>query len=243
MATRAELYSRVLRILDTNSTSYPQTDFNSDLVESVALRTQQILRLQGYKHITQTHSYTDFISKTGLVAGNNGFNGEYALPTDLLDIERIEVKYDGSDDWYVISKEKGNLYDISQSTISEQDEDIIQDNYNESDPQATIVRGSMFIRPLNEDATVSNGIHIYYSPRQATIDEDTDIPEFESNFHQCLLYDCAEIEMIAHPNSYDQLKERRIAKKKSEVDKEFKNFYRTRIKSGETITTKKLNYN
>lgn len=243
MATRAELYTRVLRILDTNSTAYAQTNFNSDLTEAIALRTQEILRLNGYKHITQTHAYTDFISKTGLVVGDNGYNGEYAVPTDLLDIERIEVKYDGSDDWYVISKEKGNLYDISQSTISEQDEDTIQDNYSETNPQATIVRGSMFIRPLNEDATISNGIHIYYSPRQATIDEDTDIPEFESNFHQCLLYDCAEIEMMSHPKSYDSLKERRIKNKKSEVDKEFKSFYRKRIKSGESVIVKQLNYN
>lgn len=232
--TRAQLYARVLRVLDTNSTAYAQTDFNNDLVEAVALRTQQILRLKGYKHITQTHAYTDLISKTGLVAGDNGFNGEYALPTDLLDIERIEITYDGTN-WEVISRENGNLYDFSQNGTSEQNEASIQGNFNEGKPYATIVRGSVFIRPLNDDATVSNGVHIYYSPRQTEIDDDADIPEFESNFHQVLIYDCAEMQMISQPNSYSDVKEARILRKKNKVDKEFSIFYRTRLKSGEVV--------
>ena len=234
MATRATLYSRTLRILDSNSTAYPQTDFNSDLTESVALRTMEILRVKGYKHITQTHAYTDFVSITGLSEGDNGYNGEYSFPTDLLDIERIEITFDGTN-WYIISKENGNLYDISESLVSEQDEDTIQNSYSESNPVAFIMRGSLFIRPLNDGTTQTSGLRLFYSPRQATIDEDTDSPEFESNLHQALIYDCAEMEMLSHPDSYSQLKERRILKKKAQVDNEFKQFYRTRIKAGEQI--------
>lgn len=232
---RSTLYSRTLRILGTNSTAYPQTDFNSDLTESIALRTMELLRLNGYKHVTQTHAYTDFVSITGLVAGNNGFNGEYALPTDLLDIERIEITFNGTD-WFIVSKENG-IYDFSQNSNSEQYQNTIQGNFSKSGPMATIIRGSMFIRPLNDGSTITNGIHIYYSPRQTEIDEDTDVPDFEGNLHQCLMYDCAEMEMLSHPDSYSAVKERRVMKKKMSVDKEFNRFYKKRFKGGEQILT------
>jgi hypothetical protein len=238
MSTRAQLFTRALRILDTNSTSYPQTDFNSDLNESLSLRTMEILRLKGYKQVTQTHSYTDLVSSDGLVAGDNGFNGEYSLPTDLLDIDRVEVTFDGTT-WCVI--DKNGLYDISQNPTSEQNATSINNNFSKSDPKITIIRGSMFIRPLT-DTTVSNGIHVFYSPRQSEMDEDTDVPDFEGNLHQCLIYDCAEMEMLSHPDSYGTLKERRIAKKKFQLDNEFKQFYRTRLKGGEDISVKKESF-
>jgi hypothetical protein len=238
---RSSIYSRTLRVLGTNSTAYLAADFNNDLNEALALRTMEILRLKGYKYISQTHAYTNFVSITGLSEGDNGFNGEYALPTDLLDIERIEITFDGTN-WYVISKENGNLYDISESGISEQDKTTIQNNYSKSNPQATILRGSMFIRPLNDGSTVSNGLRIFYSPRQTELDEDSDSPDFESNLHQALIYDCAEIEMLSHPASYDTLKEGRVLRKKVQVDKEFSIFYRTRIKSGEQVNAVKESF-
>ena len=231
---RSTIYARTLRILDTNSNAYQQTDFNNDLNEALALRIMQILRLKGYKHITQTHAYTDLMSSVGLSEGDNGYNGEYSLPTDLLDITRIEVSFDGAN-WHVISKEKGNLYDLSQNLNSEQDATDINSRFTTSNPMATILRGSIFVRPLNTGSTVSNGMRIFYGPRQTDMDENTDTPPFETNLHQALIYDCAEMEMMAHPSKYDSTRESRIRKKKKEVDKEFMSFYRRRFKPVENL--------
>lgn len=238
---RSSIYSRTVRALGTNTTAYAQSDFNSDLNEALAIRTQQILRFGGYSDISQTHSTTDFVSITGLTEGQNGYNGEFALPTDLLDIERIEVTFDGAS-WHVISKENNNLYEMGQNPESEQDADSIKSQFSKGNPYAQISRGSVFIRPLNDGSTVTKGIHIYYQPRQADLATDSDAPEFEANLHQALIYDCAELEMIANPEKYDQLRERRILKKKEEVDAEFRAFYKKRLKISQQINTPVENF-
>lgn len=240
--TRTQLYNRTLRILGTNSSSYKQTNFNDDLIESIQLRTMQILRLGGYKHITHRQSYTPFLAVTGLVEGNNGYNGEYRLPTDLLDIERIELTYDG-ENWHTLTKENGGIYDTRENYASEQNSNSIQDNFSKESPKATIIGGSIFIRPLNEDTTQADGLHIFYSQRQIEIDENSDIPEFEYNLHQLLMYDCALLEMQSKPETYDQLVERRIRQTREELDKEFSSFYRERIRTTERLTILTNNYN
>lgn len=232
---RSELASRVLRILDTNATAYTATDFNDDFNEAIAIRMMQILRFNGFKNISQDQAYTDFVSITGLVEGQSGFNGEFSIPSDLLDIERIEITYDGTN-WFIISKENGNLYDVSENRGSEQDQAEIQSKHNTSNPCAMILGGSFFIRPLNNGVTRVNGLKVFYSPRQVDISSDI-APSFEANLHQALIYDCAELEMMSHPEKYSQLKESRIARKKIQVDKEFVSFYRRRFKPNESIKT------
>jgi len=226
---RSAIYSRVLRVLDTNSTAYTSANFNNDLNEAIAIRAMQILRFNGYKHISNTQAYTEFVSITGLSEGDSGFNGEYSFPSDLLDIERIEVTFNGTD-WYVLSKENGKLYDISQSGTSEQNQTDIQNNYDTSDPYALIRNNSIFIRPLNTGSTQTSGLWIFYSARQTDLSSDSESPFFEANLHQALIYDCAELEMMSHPDKYDGTRERRILRKKGEIDKEFNNFYRRRLK-------------
>ena len=224
---RATLFTRTLRLLATNSSAYEQTDFNSDLQEASEMRAMQILRLRGYKGVTLNQSFTDLISVEGLVEGDAGYNGEYAFPQDLLDIERIEVSFDGTN-WETITK-GNNLYGLNENLESEFDKAEIQGTFSTASPHATIHGSAIFIRPL-PTTTISNGLHIYYQPRQQVIDEDTDSPFFEANLHQILAYDCAEMEMIAHPEKYDATKYARLQAKKANLEKEFASFYQSRLK-------------
>lgn len=226
--TLLETYNRTLRVLNTNSTSYTQATFENDFNDSLALRVLDILRVRGYKNIQSKYAKADFVSTTGLSEGDDGYNGEYSFPTDLLDLYRIEVTFDGTD-WHVLSSDNGRIYDVMESDVSEHDAQSIADNFNENDPHVVISRGGYKIRPLNTGDTQTNGIILHYAPRQATLTEDGDTPDFEANLHQILVYDCAEIESNAYPEKYSS-RLPGILRKKQEVEEKFLNFYKTRLR-------------
>ena len=94
---------------------------------------------------------------------------------------------------------------------------------------------------MNQTATVTNGLHIYYAPRETAISADGSSPAFEANLHQILMYDCAEIETIAHPEKYGALIPG-ILRKKQEIEKSFQSYYRTRLRPSDTIKVPNENF-
>lgn len=237
---RGDTYDRVLKTLNTNSTAYLEADFQDDYSEALSLRTLEILRLRGYKEVSATHAYRDFPLMTSLTEGTTGYNGEFMFPSDLLELYRIEVCYNGTD-VYPITKENGRLYDIVVNDGSEHNAASIAATFSETNPMATILRGGYSVRPLNTTGTVTNGLHLYYAPRETAVDDDSESPAFEANLHQILIYDVAEMETIAHPEKYaNQIPG--IVRKRGEVEKAFQNYYRLRLRPSESIQVTRENF-
>lgn len=235
------LHSRTLRILNTNSDNYSTETFLSDLNEAIALRTLDILRLRGYKEVTANYACTTIVNAIGLSEGDNGYNGEYAIPEDTLDLIRIEISKSAygetSDDYFVINE--GELYSLKEKHASEVA--VLDKDFSTSKPVARITRGAISIRPLPK-STVLKGLWFFYKPRQLELTEDTDYPAFEENLHQILLYDCAEMEMLSHPENFSQTKMSLISKKRNEVEDSFKDFYRERLRQDEGIKITQENF-
>jgi hypothetical protein len=233
-------YNRTLRILNTNEDSYPKATFIEDLNEQLGIRTLDILRLKGYKEINSGYAKTTIYAVSGLSESDTGYNGEYQAPTDTLDIIRIEVDKrafgESASGFHVINK--GDFYTLSGSEYSEEAD--IESNFKS--PAIRIGRKSIFVRPL-PTVTVSGGLWIYYQPRQVSLSSDSDTPEFESNLHQILMYDCALLEILSHPENYSDVKRSMITAKVRSLEEDFEDFYRDRLRPDEGIKVIREKFN
>jgi len=221
--TVAQLLSRSYRLTNTNSTTFLDgnaTNVLADLNTLYGQRILDILRIQTDRNASQTEVKTDLVSVTGLSAGDNGYNGEYAFPTDLLKPVRVEVSYDGTT-WNPCK-----TYDVNEKDGSEHYQTDINNNFDTSEPYVRFDRDSFFIRPV-PTATVSNGIHIWYEQRQS--DLTTGSPTFETNLHDILAYDLAELEALMHSSKYDYKWWKYFKEKKGECEARFFEFYQSRF--------------
>lgn len=95
----AAILSRAYRITNCNSTTFldgNSTNVLADLNTAYGHRTLKILKVRQDINPSITEAYTNLISTVGLVAGDNGYNGEYAFDTATLRPVRIEISYDGT---------------------------------------------------------------------------------------------------------------------------------------------------
>lgn len=200
-------------------------------------RVLDILRMRVDKNATIENATTDLKSTVGLSEGDNGYNGEYAFPSDLLKPVRVEVSYDG-DTWL-----KCNIYDNALNQGSEYNDEQIESGFSQDNPRVDFTRNSYKIRPTKNTAgDITKGIYIEYEKRQDDFTDSTAPSEIESNLQDILAYDLAELEMIMHADRYKPQQVNLFRAKKAEVTERFKEFYINRLGNQKTMTFKYRNY-
>lgn len=227
------LYTLSRDILNTNSTVLPDSKLLEWLNIAYGHRILDILRFQVDRNASMEFSKTDFVSTLGLVEGDNGYDGEYAFPTDLLRPIRAEVSFDGT------TFRKCKIYDIGENERSEVSD--IDTDFSETEPYVRFERNSFFIRPLNTGSTVTYGIRIWYEKRQTAL-ADGGTPDFESNLHDLLAFDLAEMELLRHNEKYTDVVAARIRKEKAVREERFTEFYNNRMKRNFQLRPKYENF-
>lgn len=218
---------------NTNSATFldaNETNIYEHLNTLYGHRILDILRVRVDKNASIQNSTTSFLSSTGLVKGDNGFNGEYTFPDDILRPVRVEVSYDG------VNWKKCQIYDNAINQGSEYNETQINDDFSIENPRVDFFRNSYKIRPINTKATVENGVYIEYEMRQQSFTSTTSPAEIEANLQDVLAYDLAGLEFIMHPEQHSQEQAIYFEKKKREVEKRFLNHYKTRLGNAKKIT-------
>jgi hypothetical protein len=227
--TNIAAYARILT--NTDSTTFSDADALTLLNMAYGQRVLDILKVSVDKNASIQEAYADIVSAEGLDPGDNGYNGEYAFPTNLLKPVRAEIKLK---DKFV----KAVIYDINENDLSEIDD---LDSFSEDEPYVRFERNSYYIRPLpTED--VSDGFYIWYEKRQESLTALSETPDFEQNLHDILAYDIAEIESIRHPELYTTEWRNAFFAKKRDIEARFFNFYKTRFKRTFKLIPKPTNY-
>lgn len=226
-------YARILT--NTNSVTLEDADILTILNIKYGHRILDILRVQVDKNANISESYTNLVSLTGLVAGDNGYNGEYAFPTNLLKPLRAEVRYTTTG-----TPVKCEVYDITDSHDSEQPGEV-NNTFSQANPYVRFERDSYFVRPI-PTTSVTAGLHIWFEKRQTALSALSETPDFESNLHDILAVDIAEVEALRHPENFTT--EWRTAFKiiKEETEARFKEFYKNRMKRNKQMRSKGESY-
>ena len=237
MANVASILAKAYRL--TNKSAATFLDGNStNILEALNTRyghrILDILRVRVDKNASIEMAKTDLISASGLSEGDNGYNGEYAFPSDLLKPVRMEISYDGE------NYRPCEIYDINENHLSETTD--VNVGFDQSRPFVRFERDSYFIRPVKETAgNITGGIRIWYEKRQTAL--TTDSPIFESNLHDILAYDLAEEEYIMHSEKYSDTQYGRFQRDKEKIEAKFENFYKNRLKHNMRFKSKQENYN
>lgn len=232
----SEIYTEIRNEADTNSTkvsdSYLLTGVNLDYGELV----MTALRERGDFNFQLNEATTDFTSSTGLTAGQNGYNGEFAWPTDLIKPTRMEVSFDGTNFY------KCRVYDVTDTySVSEFKQAQINNSFSQTSPFVRFERNSFFIRPINTGSTVTAGIHIWYEQRQTALTA-SDTPSIEPNFHRLfVLMGVARI-MRKFRKEYTPNDRSEIANEIAKLKAEFVAFYAGQIEEGINLTPARIDY-
>jgi hypothetical protein len=120
---------------NTNSATFldaNETNIYEHLNTLYGHRILDILRVRVDKNASIQNSTTDFVSSTGLVKGDNGYNGEYTFPDDLLRPVRVEVSYDG------VNWVKCQVYDNAMNQKSEYNETQINETFQYRKPTSRL---------------------------------------------------------------------------------------------------------
>lgn len=218
--TLTQLRSQARKYTRTNETNYVDATLDFDINQAYGEVWMTILEAEGYRNISGSFKTHDMVSTSGLVAGDVGYNGEYPFPSDALDIETIEVSYDGT------SWSQAEIIDNRTTTSSKFNEDLINAEYSQSSPKVFMFRDSIFVRPLKETTgDITDGVKLKISQRQTALTLGTDSPLFESNFHNIIPLKVAMDFFLVHPEKYNQLIERKL----NELEAQMIAFYQDRI--------------
>ena len=235
-----EILEKAYRLTNKNATTFldgNSTNIYKDLNTAYGHRILDILRVRVDHNASIANCTTDLISTVGLVEGDNGYNGEYSFPSDLLRPVRVEVSYDTG------AKKKCKIYDNALNQGTEYDTDYISDNFSESEPYVDFARNSFKIRPLKTTAgNITKGIYIEYEKRQADFSETTEPSEIEKNLQDILAYDLAEMEILMHTDKYSTTKINVFRDKKQEAEQRFLRFYKQRLGNSKKMTFNYISY-
>lgn len=231
----SEIFEEIRDECNTNDVKVPDsyllTGVNLDYGEIV----MDIFRVKTDFNFQAEESYTDFLDSSALVAGDTGYNGEYPFPTDLLKPIRVEISYDGTN-W-----RPAKFYDLAdnwrESETAGADNvgsSVEYPNYSETKPFVRFERDSFFVRPLNEDATVTGGIHIWYEKRQDALTA-SDTPLFEANYHRLLVLKGALRIMRKFKKDYKISDRNELRGEINDLRERMLQFYQTRFKKSFVI--------
>ncbi len=231
----AATLSKAYRLTNTNATTFLDGNATNVLAElniCYGHRTLDILKVRQDLNSQIQEVTTDLVSTSGLVVGDLGYNGEYPFATDTLRPVRVEISYDGIT-WLPCS-----IYDIGENKSgSEHEEDSIQDTFSEDDPYVRFERDSYFVRPLKTTTgNITAGIHLWYEKRQD--DLTTGSPEFETNLHDILAYDLADLERLMHPGKYSDTWRNDFAIAYAKIESRFNDFFKNRFKRNFVLKSK-----
>lgn len=200
-------------------------------------RVLDILRVRVDRNATINEATTTLKSTVGLVEGDNGFNGEYAFPSDLLKPVRFEVSYDG-ETWL-----KARIYDNALNLGSEYNDTQLKEDFSEDEPCVDFTRNSFKLRPPKTTAgDITKGIYIEYEQRQSDFTSSTAPTQIESNLQDILAYDLAELEFIMHPDEHTPTQYTMFKQKKKEVEDRFLEFYKSNLPKNKIISFKYQDY-
>lgn len=216
---RQELKDETRYISKTNTSTYTDADFNTGL-ELVRKRVfSKIIRAVTEWNFKGEIAQTNLVDSTSLVAGENGFNGEYAFPTDLVKLTRIDLSYDG------LTFHKATTYFVNDSDSSEETSDERNAMGDVTNPVVRIYRDSYFVRPL-PTTTITSGIKIKYQKRLEELTDDTTDIEEIPDFQEIYVYAMA----IRFGIRYPRKMKAEWRRKYSEIEEELLKFYTNRFK-------------
>lgn len=233
----SEIYTEIRSELQTNSTKVTDASLlvgvNIDYGELV----MEALRARGDYNFQINEATTDLISTSGITAGQNGYNGEYAWATDVLKPTRLEVSFDGTKFY------PATVYDISDKiSKSEHSETDINNTFQQTNPYVRFERNSFFIRPLKTTAgNVTAGIHVWYEQRQATLTA-SDTPSIEPNFHRLFVLKGVLRVMRKFRTEYTVNDRQEVKNEINELTAKMNQFYSKQIDENVNLTTKFVNY-
>lgn len=232
----AEIKMETRRLTATDSVTYTDDEILRGINEFQKQIIVKILRSVVDRNSTIKEAHTDTVAYPGLNPGDNGYNGEYAFPGDLLKPVRVEIKYSA-----LKEAVPAYIYDINENTTTEFDQTYINQNFSQSKPYVRFERDSYFIKPLPTEG-VTGGLHVWYEARQADLSEDTEEPATLEDFHEIYPYKLAvryghwNQEVTLQPN-YREWKERL-----KELEEEMLSFYKNKFKRNLKITAHIENY-
>ena len=233
----SDIYQEIRSELQTNSTKVPDATLlvgvNIDYGELI----MEALRARGDYNFQMNEATTDLISTSGLTAGQNGFNGEYAWATDVLKPTRLEVSFDGTNFY------PATVYDITEKVSkSEHYATDINNTFQQTNPYVRFERNSYFIRPLKTTAgNVTAGIHVWYEQRQATLTA-SDTPSIEPNYHRLFVLKGALRIMRKFRTEYTVNDRQEVKNEINELTAKMNQFYSKQIDENVNLTTKFINY-
>lgn len=230
----SEILAKAYRLTGRDSSTFLDgnlTNIYKDLNTCYGHRILDILRVRVDKNASITNATTNLISTVGLVEGDNGFNGEYKFPANLLRPTRFEVSYDG------ITWRKATIYDNASNNQSEFNDTQLIERFSEFEPMVDFSRNSYKIRPpKTTSGNVTKGIYIEYEKRQADFTDSTSPSEIEPNLQDILAYDLAEMEIIMHTDKYTSNKINVFNSKKKDVERAFLSHYMSNLPTRKTVT-------
>ncbi|MFA6295532.1 MAG: hypothetical protein WC666_03900 [Candidatus Paceibacterota bacterium] len=216
----------------TSTSTYSDADILREANVAYRKAMMEILKVQGYRNILETHAYTDLISTSGLTEGNNGYGGEYAFPSDLIMPKRIEVSYDGT------TYRPAEIITVNSIETSATDEDDLE-LFNKQSPSVKIGHNSYFLYPPKTTAgDISDGIHIWYDMRQADLVDDTDTPQFETNLHDVIPLMVAKRFFMRNPDKTNTI----VMSELKETMDALRSHYRIQINEKKGVRSKKINF-
>lgn len=207
--------------MGTNATVLPDSKLLEWLNIALGHRTLDILKYEVDRNASMEMSKTNLVDTTSLVEGQNGYDGEYAFPTNLLRPIRMEISYDG------MTYSPAIVYDLNENEESEISG--LNNIYSSDKPYVRFERDSFFIRPLHITTDVPNGIRIWYEKRQTDL-TDGGTPAFEQNLHDILAFDIAEMELMRNARLYTSEVVSRIMNERTRRENRFIAFYNDRMK-------------
>lgn len=237
----SELLEKAYRLTNTNSSTFldgNSTNLYKDLNSEYGKRILDILRVRVDRNATINEATTDLISTVGLSEGNNGYNGEYAFPSDLLKPSRFEVSYDG------ITWKKARIYDNALNLGSEYNDTQLKGDFSEDDPCVDFSRNSFKLRPPKTDAgNITKGIMIEYEARQVDFTSSTTPIDIEQNLQDILAWDLATLEILMHNERYKPTFISNFNNEKNKVEQRFLSFYKTNLPLNKVMTFNFPKYN
>lgn len=232
----SEILTLAYTITNTNSTTFldgNSTNIYKNLNSLYGTRILDKLRVRVDRNANIQNATTTLKSTVGLVEGDNGFNGEYSFPTDLLRPTRFEVSFDG------ITYTKCEVYDNYLNSGSEYNKTQLADAFSQDTPVVDFFRNSYKIRPpKNTSGDIVKGIYIEYEKRQADFTSSTAPVDLEENVQQLLAYDLANLEFIAHPELHTSEQVARATAERARLERVFLEHYKKNLSSKKSMTFK-----
>jgi len=230
----SDILLKAYQLTNTNSTTFlggSSVEIYKRLNEAYGHRIMDILRVRVDRNATIQNATATLKSTVGLVEGNNGFNGEYSFPTDLLRPTRFEISYDG------ITWTKCQIYDNALNLGSEYNKTQLESQFSTSAPCVDFFRDSYKIRPpKNTAGDIALGIYIEYEKRQSDFTSSTSPVQIEQNLQDLLAYDLAEGEFIMNASIHDQKQMDRFDKEKKELENKFLEHYKDNLSSRKVMS-------